>query len=59
MKSPQEGSELFDGMRPSIVVDEGTTEETLRPEVVADHALQSVSNLTVKMRNQFENPRYK
>ena len=53
--TPEATARLFDHMRPSIVLDEGTAEDTLHPEVVADHTLQSISNLTIRMSSKFEN----
>ena len=47
--------ELFSNVRPSIVTDEGYTANTLNDDVVAEYALKSVSGLTVKMSNHFEN----
>ena len=45
---------IFDGMRPSIVVDEAETRDTFPPEVVAEHALDNVLDMTVRMSNVFE-----
>jgi hypothetical protein len=52
---PASESLLFEDMRPSIVTDEGCTADTLHDDVVAEHALKSVSGLTIKMSNKFEN----
>ena len=52
---PQGEAKLFDNVRPSIVVDEGSSANTLHPEVVAEHALKSISNLTIRMSTKFEN----
>ena len=52
---PVQESSLFENLRPSIVTDEATTSNTLHEEVLAEHALKSVSSLTVKMSNEFEN----
>eukprot|EP00973_Karenia_brevis_P092204 12411270-Karenia_brevis.AAC.1 len=41
--------ELFQHARPSLVCDEGQSAETLAPDVVAEHALDNVLNMTAKM----------
>ena len=45
---PGQGSELFYGVRPSIVVDEGETANTFSAETVCETALPKVANLDVK-----------
>ena len=46
---------LFQNMRPCIVTDEAATADTLPAEVIAEHALKSISSLTIQMSNKFEN----
>ena len=51
---PGQGSELFYGVRPSIVVDEGETANIFSAETVCETALPKVANLDVHMSNVFE-----
>ena len=48
-------STIFKHARPSIVTDDASTTDTLSDEVVAEYALKSISSLTIKMSNKFEN----
>ena len=52
---PENESLLFENVRPSIVTDEASSANTLHDDVVAEHALKSISALTIKMSNKFEN----
>ena len=47
-------AKLFEHVRPSIVTDEGETANTFAPEVVVEHAMHNVLDMTVRMSNQFE-----
>ena len=46
--------DLFEGVRPSLVLDEGETQDTFAPEVVAEHALDNILDMTVRMSTMFE-----
>ena len=48
-------TDIFSGKRPSLTTDEGSTANMLHDDVIAEYALKSVSALTVKMSNTFEN----
>ena len=52
--SSRSAQDLFTHVRPSIVCDEGESAGTFAPEVVAEHAMKNVLNLTVRMSNEFE-----
>ena len=45
---------LFENVRPSLVADEGDAQGTFAPEVVLEHAVDNVLDLTVRMSNTFE-----
>ena len=47
-------AKVFEHVRPSIVTDEGETANTFAPEVVVEHAMHNVLDMTVRMSNQFE-----
>ena len=51
---PGKGAELFYGVRPSIVVDEGETANTFSAETLCETAVPKVANLDVHMSNDFE-----
>ena len=46
--------DLFEGVRPSLVLDEGETQDTFAPEVVAEHAMDNILDMTVRMSTMFE-----
>ena len=46
---------LFEHVRPSMVSDEGETENTFAPEVVLEQAMDNVLDLSVRMSNVLEN----
>jgi hypothetical protein len=51
-----EGSNMFEGVRPTIVVDEGETRDTFSKEIVMESVLpDKVSGIDVSMSNTFEN----
>ena len=52
---PASESNPFQGMRPSIVIDEASSRDTFDDDVVAEYALESISALSIKMSNKFEN----
>ena len=52
--SSRTAQELFTHMRPSIVCDEGETENTFTPDVVAEHAMDNILDMPVRMSNVFE-----
>ena len=52
--APRNAKRLFENVRPSVVVDEGDAQGTFAPEVVLEHAVDNVLNLTVRMSNTFE-----
>ena len=52
--APKDCADLFNGMRPSIVVGEATTEGAVSKEVVVDQAFNKVTGMTVPMGQQFE-----
>jgi hypothetical protein len=45
---------LFTDVRPSLVCDEGESAETFAPEVIAEHAMDNVLNMSVRMSQVFE-----
>ena len=51
---PGKGAQLFYGVRPSIVVDEGETANTFSAETLAETAVPKVAKLDVHMSNVFE-----
>ena len=51
---PGRGAQLFHGVRPSIVVDEGETANTFSVETLCEIAVPKVAKLDVHMSNVFE-----
>ena len=52
--SSRTAQDLFEGVRPSIVLDEAETQDTFTPEVVAEHAADNILDMTVRMSTVFE-----
>ena len=52
---PNTDSTIFQDLRPSIVTGDASSTDVLHEEVIAEHALKSISGLTIEMSNKFEN----
>jgi hypothetical protein len=53
--APNDEEHLFRNVRPSIVTDEASSADTFNDEMLAEHALKSITTLTIEMSNKFEN----
>ena len=51
---PAGDDKIFQDVRPLVVSDEGSAADTHSPEVIANVAMNSVTELTIKMSNQFQ-----
>ena len=47
-------AKIFENLRPSLVINEASTEDALPHDQVAEYALQSISNMQLKLSNKFE-----
>ena len=52
--APVNIADTFNGVRPSIVCGEGTAENVLADDVVMEHSLKNVAELSVSMSNSFQ-----